>query len=289
MTLQEMLEAVQLDALGMLEGDERRAFEAAFDAAHPAIQEQVRAEQARYALNESEFSDAVPPAALRERVLGAINAEILADAHTGLGLESDESLSESRPAAAVLAQIGSHAGGRAARRTPAVSPMWRAASLGFATAAAILMAAFFSMSREMDSLQHRMGRDSEVGEVSKGYGGSVFVEAMFGKDVQRYVFNPAAGVSTKAEATLLLLPGMKQTRLFVKDLEIASGQSGRVLLLDDSGRIVKQLSEFAMDDKISNIDTLNLENTAGQHLAIAVAKIGSEATAADIRLIVHAA
>ena len=82
---------------------------------------------------------------------------------------------------------------------------------------------------------------------------------------------------------------MKEARLFVKDLVVGAGQSGRVLLLDDSGRIVKQLSEFAMDEKISIIDSLGLENAAGQHLAIAVANVGSEATDADIRLIVHAA
>ena len=47
MTLQEMLEAVQLDALGMLEGEDLRAFEEAFASANPSIQAQVRAEQER--------------------------------------------------------------------------------------------------------------------------------------------------------------------------------------------------------------------------------------------------
>ena len=80
MTLQEMLEAVQLDALGMLEGEDLRAFEEAFASANPSIQAQVRAEQERAVRATMNFSDAVPPAYMKERVLGAIQAEILADA-----------------------------------------------------------------------------------------------------------------------------------------------------------------------------------------------------------------
>lgn len=286
MTLQEMLEAAQLDALGMLEGEDRQAFEAAFDAADPAVQEQIRAEQARCARGALEYSDAVPPASLRERVLGAINAEILADAHTDGTFGSGESMTESRLVRDIQAK---GVAGRVGKRTPQVSPAWRAAALGFATAASILMAAFFSVSRQMDSLQQRANDDRVIGEISKGLGGDIFVEAMFGKGVERYAFVPTASAPTESAATLLLLPERKEARLFVKDLAVGAGQTARVLLLDDSGKIVSQLAVFPGSEKFPPPVRLGYEAAKGQHLAIAIAAEGVEASQADIRLIVHAA
>jgi len=47
MTLQEMIELAILDAMGLLDEEERLAFELAFRAAAPPVQAQVRREQTR--------------------------------------------------------------------------------------------------------------------------------------------------------------------------------------------------------------------------------------------------
>jgi len=278
MTLQEMLEAVQLDALGMLEGEDLRAFEEAFASADLAIQAQVRAEQERCVRAAMDFSDAVPPAYLKERVLGAIQAEILADV-TGTDASMTESgLGREIEAASVVGRVG-------AKKSPRVSPAWRASSLGFATAAAVLLAAFFSVSRQMDSLQERANNEGVLQQFSKAFGGETYDEALFGKNVSRFAFDVAPGVSTTAAATLFLLPDSNEARLFVKDVATTANQTVRVVLLEADGTIKSELAEFAMNAKIGTA-RLAHEVVKGQRLAIAIATIGSAASIADVRLVV---
>jgi hypothetical protein len=272
MTLQELLEAVHLDALGMLEGEDRRAFDAAFDAANPAIQDQVRSEQARFALVGVEDASVQPPPYLKSLVMGRIHAEILAD--DGL-----EATGESLTTTDIAARVG------VVRTSPRVSPAWRASSLGFATAAAILLAAFFSVSRQMESLQQRSNNDRVLEVFSKNFGGDIYDEAMFGKDVERFAFQAIDGSSSDAAATLLMLPQANEARLFVKNLALNGGQTARVVLLDDNNQILSEISAFPMNEKIGTA-TLDYEAAKGRRLGIAVADAGAKVTAADVRLFV---
>ncbi len=281
MTLQEMLEAVQLDALGMLEGEDLRAFEEAFASANPAIQAQVRAEQERAVRATMNFSDAVPPAYMKERVLGAIQAEILADAAGTDASMTDSGLGREIEAAGVVGRIG-------AKKSPRVSPAWRASSLGFATAAAVLLAAFFSVSRQMDTLQERANNEGVLQQFSKAFGGETYDEALFGKNVSRFAFDAAPGVSTVAAASLFLLPDANEARLFVKDLATTPNQSVRVVLIEADGTIKSELAEFGMNAKIGTA-RLAYELVKGQRLGIAIATVGSAATVSDVRLIVKTA
>jgi hypothetical protein len=289
MKLQEMLEAVQLDALGMLEGEDRRAFEAAFDAADPAIQAQVRAEQERCMTWAWDASEVEPPAALRERVLGTIHSEIQAKAAGPRDWHDDATLplTESRPglgvaAAGVIGRVD------ARTRTPRVSPAWRASSLGFATAAAVLLAAFFSVTRQMESLKQVANDDRALEAVSKGLGGDIAIEAIFGADTQRFTFAAVPGVATNAAATIFLLPKNNEGRLFVKDLSLGAGQTARVVVLDDHDQIVSEIAEFAMNQKIGTAK-VDYEASKGRRLGIAVATAGQPASKADVRLVVRTA
>lgn len=281
MTLQELLEAVQLDALGMLEGEDLRAFEEAFASADPAVQAQVRAEQERCVRATMDFSDAVPPAYLKERVLGAIQAEILADVAGTDASITENGLGREIETAGVVGRIG-------AKQSPRVSPAWRASSLGFATAAAVLLAAFFSVSRQMDTLQERANNEGVLQQFSKAFGGEAYDEALFGKNVARFAFDAAPGVNSKAAATLFMLPDANEARLFVKDLATTATQSVRVVLLEADGTIKSELAEFGMNAKIGTAK-LAYEIVKGQRLAIAITTIGTAATIADLRLIVKTA
>ena len=64
MTTHELLELASLDALGLLDADERESFERAFRAAAPAVQAQIRREQLR-APRSAMNSPAVDPLASR--------------------------------------------------------------------------------------------------------------------------------------------------------------------------------------------------------------------------------
>ncbi|XOV76882.1 MAG: hypothetical protein ACFHWZ_08725 [Phycisphaerales bacterium] len=77
MTTQEMIEMASLDALGMLDADERAEFEAAFRAASPSVQAQVRREQKRFADAEHLLPEVDPPAGMKFRVMSAIRDAII--------------------------------------------------------------------------------------------------------------------------------------------------------------------------------------------------------------------
>jgi len=63
MNTYELLEAAQLDALGLLDDAERDAFDAAFFAASPDVQAQIRREQARLVRTDWLPSSEVEPSA----------------------------------------------------------------------------------------------------------------------------------------------------------------------------------------------------------------------------------
>ena len=79
----ELLEMASLDALGMLEADEAAYFSRSFLEAPRMVQEEIRALQASIASDLQLVSDEEPPAFLRNKVIGAVLAEI-DDATQGL-------------------------------------------------------------------------------------------------------------------------------------------------------------------------------------------------------------
>ncbi len=79
----ELLEMASLDALGMLEADEAAYFSRSFLDAPRMVQDEIRALQASIASDLQLVSDEEPPAFLRNKVIGAVLAEI-DDASQGL-------------------------------------------------------------------------------------------------------------------------------------------------------------------------------------------------------------
>ncbi|MBZ0173440.1 MAG: hypothetical protein K8E66_13735, partial [Phycisphaerales bacterium] len=147
MTHRELLESALLDALSLLDEEEREAFNEAFEAAPPHLQAQVRREQTRLARMESLLPDVVPPAALRARVIEAVRAAIagrqLAEAERVLKLHDPDTISR-LPAVAHRRKVAA---------------VWRAIALGCATAAIVFGLLLFQLSGlydETQSLEDRM-------------------------------------------------------------------------------------------------------------------------------------
>ena len=115
MTTHELLELASLDALGLLDEDERAAFERGFQMAPPSLQAQIRREQARLARAEALLPDVEPSASLRARVLACVREAIQTVGTTRSG----------RFVPPLLPSRG-------------VSPLWRAAAVGSVAAAIVL-------------------------------------------------------------------------------------------------------------------------------------------------------
>src|SRR5438105_666068 len=72
MNTHDLLEMASLDAMGLLDPEEREAFERAFRAAPPPLQAQIRREQLRFSAADDILPQVEPPLGLRARVIAAV-------------------------------------------------------------------------------------------------------------------------------------------------------------------------------------------------------------------------
>ena len=129
MKTNELLELASLDAMGLLDPNERDAFERAFESAPPAVQAQVRREQTRLAAFDSVLPQVNPPLGLKAKVLAALR-------------DAMEAVSN-RPRADVIASI---------RAPRGVNPLWRVGAIAAAAAAVALAISTLELTREYDDI-----------------------------------------------------------------------------------------------------------------------------------------
>jgi hypothetical protein len=140
MTIRDLLEMASLDALGLLDDEERAAFDASFRAASPDIQAQVRREQRRAVDLDAILPQVEAPAGLRARVLGAVRRAI----------------AEVSTPVASLQPVSDAGHRRSLFGFTRATPVWRAACIGFATATVVLSGAFGWMTRAHSQLANQM-------------------------------------------------------------------------------------------------------------------------------------
>ncbi len=219
MTTQELLELASLDALGLLDTDERNSFEEAFRKASPAIQAQVRREQGRLSDVDDLLPTVDPPVGLRERVIGAVRDAIAAVSGTG---ERD-----------VVASI---AGGAWSLRSN-VSPLWRAACIGFATAAVVTISVgYFTVEMYTQALRD-YGDGQLAQQFAKEYGGD-FSQALIHPRSTHVQFVQTAGSSIPGGAFAVINPEIDTAILVCNGLPIAEGEYKLVVVND--GQEAKQ-------------------------------------------------
>lgn len=269
MTLQELLEAAQLEALGLLDEEEQRTFESAFASAKPGVQIAVRAEQARWAKTPGELISAEPPPALRDRVLSAVGEAM------GQG-QPAEDLSESRLRQEIIGSIGPSNRLLGAPIAGRVSAGWRAGALGLAAAAAVLLAAFLFVSGQNDDLRVRTQNDLALQNFTQNFGGSFWHQAAFDPATSRNLFDrvdPAASRTKNARVAIFTNPDA--TRLFAEGLAALSGETYRVVVLNDGDTIGEQIADLGGGGLlISHGIGAKLSN--GMRLAIVAAPAGAK-------------
>lgn len=148
MNTHELLELAALDALGLLDDDERADFERGFQAAPPALQAQIRREQARMARADGLLPEIDPPASLRARVLAVVR-----DAIQTVGSRR----SGSRFIPALLPSRG-------------VSPIWRAAAVGSMAAAIVFGFATLRIRTEVVNINNLISSNAQEAEWVREYG-----------------------------------------------------------------------------------------------------------------------
>lgn len=200
MSTRELVELAQLDAMGLLDEQEAREFEAAFAAAPVEIQEQIRSEQSRLCVLEPVLPDVKAPEHLRARVLASVHEAIV------------ESIVESAPEPAMVsvkAQIPVepkpaampqpvrqvvHGGGREIPATTETGRrrgvnVWRSTAIAFAAAAVVLGITTLRLQAQWDRVITQKN-DSDSQEKLTG---------IFGNNTKDFFF------SDKTERTLLVL------------------------------------------------------------------------------------
>lgn len=225
LTTRDLFEMASLDVLGLLDEDERRDFEQALRAASPAIQAQIRREQLRIASSDAHLPAIDAPPGLKLRVMDAVREAIVA-VRAGEGGEH------------VRRKIGPFA----IKLQRNVSPLWRAASIGFAVATVILAYSTLRVKQNYDDISNGLTTGQSMTELTNAYGARV-VDLLTSEQAALLPFAQGSGVKNgAANASLLVDESGGKSYLLYTNLPIVEG--GYRLVAVQNGAVAKVLHRF---------------------------------------------
>jgi hypothetical protein len=245
MTVHQLIELSILDAMALLDEDERLQFESAFRAAPPAIQAHVRREQTRLAQIESLLPQVEPPAGLRALVIEAVRAHIMASPATDDAMER-----------LVLPISG----------TQQVSPIWRAGALGAMAAAILLGITTFIFKSQNEMMADRLQSGSLVDQLTVQFGPKFVRDVLFNPDTQRVILT-AEQQEFKGEAAIFVNPEWTSAKFFCRAVATPEGRTYKLAVLDEDGRVVQVLSEITSSGELMPLD-VKLKPGATGHIAM---------------------
>lgn len=243
MTTHELLEMASLDAMGLLDADEREAFERAFRAASPALQAQVRREQLRLSRMDELLPNVEPPIGLRARVVAAVRDAI---------------------GQMTVRTLVPGSGGKAApalRRSEGVHRFWRAAAIGSAAASLVLAYTAVQFRGEYLATTDVLSANAINDHLMRDFGAR-FKQLILDPASRKFAFHTQEGRQTTARATLLVDAASKRGHLLLSDLSSADGLL-EVVTLDRDGRASAPLASFRASStgiKHLPIDAIDLES-----------------------------
>lgn len=244
MKTHELLELASLDALGLLDEHEREAFDRAFAAAAPAVQAQVRREQARISRADQYLPEVEAPVSLRAKVLAAVQQAM--DAVTG-----------ARRAAASIPSLLPSRG---------VSPVWRGAAIACAAAALVFGFAglrIYSYVKDVNSFLQSNQLADTYGQM-----GARFQTVYMAPDTQFVGFASVAKDSVgKSGARLMIDPKTRTGYLHCANLPKVSGLYSLVIV-DEKGNVAKALVQFESGGPVIEKVIPELSMESGENFAI---------------------
>lgn len=216
----ELIELAQLDALGLLDEQERQAFERAFARAPGAIQQLVRDSQLRATELSSLLPDVQPPATLRQRVLDAVAGAIAGES------AQPEVTGRLMPAIA---------------RASGVAPFWRAAAIGSVAAAllfgVVTVKLYSDIQRVNDVVHANAVADRFMAEFGRRF------ETAFYSDKTEFVqFSPASN-GAAGMAVMLVDQEGESAQFFAKDLPQVEG-GYTLALIGPDGQVVRTIARI---------------------------------------------
>ncbi len=260
MNLQQIIESAQLDALGLLEGEDLEKFETSFAALPAAHKAMIRAEQERvirFGWSEGVIegtsidSAFAPPVELKDRILTACH---------GIGRKTHVS-------------AGANSSVRRAISGRRVTHWWRASALGMAAACVVLGVAFIQLTGSYDRITDQNRANVMQQAMSKEMGGYVS-DMVFDAKTHRVIFASRSGFAGKA--SIFTSPDWKKAQLHCLSLPTSDGQTYKVVVTDPSGATERVVAQFASNGGMMMLD-LNVNAAEAGRLAIVmIDKTGRE-------------
>lgn len=217
MNTYELLEFAALDAHGLLDEQEREAFEQAFTTASPALQAQVRREQARLAQTDACLPSVEPPVGLKSRVMAAVKDAI------GFAETSERAV-----------VVGVENVPAPLRLTPDILPSrgvnhwWRAAAIGAMAAALVFGFATLQMRADYKQIEQQQEMNA-IADLFREEFNVRFQQALFSENTRFVSFSPAEE-EFAGRAVVMLDPVRKTGQILVKDLPKTGGEYSLVVV-----------------------------------------------------------
>lgn len=222
----DLIELAVLDALGMLEKDEADAFDVAFRAAPPAVQQRVRSEQARLANLENLLPDVSPDPAVRDRVLTAVREAMLAQALTQAADSDDDE------------------GPLAFRKSRGVNRAWRIGAIASAAAAVAFGVAFGHATLRYNDLDKRFQGNQAVGGAIQAYGPET-MEMMLRPQIAKLVQFTPVDPESVVEINIRYLDERQLGFIHCGRLPSVDNVEYALVQVDGNGQIGRTISQFA--------------------------------------------
>ncbi len=255
MNTHELIEYTMLHALGLLEDDERQAYEAAFDAAPKPVQLRVREEARRMADLGDLIPEVEPSDELRDVVVAAVRAAIRED-------ENESRIAQqTTQASPIIGRIDSSTPTPTrATSQPRLSTsqrvhrVWRVAAVGFAAASIAMGVVMINIQQTMQQAQ----RSALVDNLYDQIGAKYLESTIFDANTHRVALT-ATDSQSKAVAAVWYNPDWSSARLFVKNLASEQNKTLRLVVLDENDNIVEVIKTFTPTGELEdfNVD-LNL-------------------------------
>jgi hypothetical protein len=243
MKTHELLELASLDALGLLDENEREAFDRAFAAAAPAVQAQVRREQARITRAEQYLPEVDPPVSLRAKVIAAVQQAM--EAVTGAR----------RGAASIPALLPSRG----------VSPVWRGAAIACAAAALVFGFAGLRIYADVKLIETLQESNQLTDATTKV--GAHLQTVMMDHTTEIRQFAPVAKDASVRAGALLMIDPKTHTGYLYSELPKATG-SYALVVVDRNGNVGRAIVNFESRGPAFEKVIPGLKLESGENLAI---------------------
>ncbi|QOI99778.1 MAG: hypothetical protein HRU70_04490 [Phycisphaeraceae bacterium] len=272
MTIQELFENAQLDALGLLDDREREEFDRAFWAASPGVQAQIRRQQARLCRVEALLPDVTPRPELRETVVAAVVAASSA--------ETPE------PAPAFQHPAGPrYVSPLPMNRARAVSPVWRVTAIAMATAAVVLGGAFLRVRSELTRQDSILSSEAAISAIVQNVGARYLSDLLLSPNTTRHVMT-AQRESYAGKATVFSNPDWDCVRFFCVNLTPPQNHRLYIVALGEDGTILRQLATIDSPGGLTPIEIskTTLAGLEPTRIAVVSAPLGTPALRGEIVL-----